>query len=158
MDEHLLYSVERMFDVPVNVMWSAWTTASALEAWYHPTELSVVPGSATSEATVGGAWSIGIDASEFGFTPYFYGQYTEVVPHERLRHTMHYTESAEAFAAAEKTTPFHEIEIDFSEDEGGTTVTFRQIGDLPDDEAARAKAGMESYFDSLAAYLAETAT
>ena len=147
-----------MFDVPVNVMWSAWTTASALEAWCRPTELSVVPGSATSEATVGGAWSIGIDASKFGFTPYFYGQYTEVVPHERLRHTMHDTESAEAFAAAEKTTPFHEIEIDFSEDEGGTTVTFRQIGDLPDDEAARAKAGMESYFDSLAAYLAEAAT
>ena len=117
-----------------------------------------MPGSATSEATVGGAWSIGIDASKFGFTPYFSGQYTEVVPHERLRHTMHYTESAEAFAAAEKTTPFHEIEIDFSEDEGGTTVTFRQIGDLPDDEAARAKAGMESYFDSLAAYLAEAAT
>ena len=33
MDEHLLSSVERMFDVPAKVMWSAWTTASALEAW-----------------------------------------------------------------------------------------------------------------------------
>lgn len=155
MNEHLLYSVERTFDAPIDVVWAAWTTASALESWYHPTELSVVPGSATSEATEGGAWSIGIDASKFGFTPYFYGRYTAVAPHQHLRHTMHYTESVEALTEADQTTDFHEIEVDFSEEGRGTTVTFRQIGDLPEEEATRAKAGMESYFDSLAAYLAD---
>ncbi len=74
-------------------------------------------------------------------------------PFELLRHTMHYTESAEAFLTADASTEFHEVTITFRESFGGTEVCFTQFGTMPDGEAEQAKAGMESYFDSLGAYL-----
>lgn len=36
MTERELYFVEREFAVGVDQMWSAWTTATELEQWYHP--------------------------------------------------------------------------------------------------------------------------
>jgi len=38
--------------------------------------------------------------------------------------------------------------------DGGTWVRFAQYGEMPADQATMAQAGMESYFDSLGAYLA----
>jgi uncharacterized protein YndB with AHSA1/START domain len=148
-----LYCVERVLPFPIEVLWEAWTSSAALQEWYHPQDLKVVAGSATSEPRVDGKWSVGIDASAHGFVPYFYGRYLEVTPLERLRHTMHYTESAEDFAVGDETTEFHEVIITFSEISNGTEVTFTQIGTLPEGQAEQAKTGMESYFDSLGTYL-----
>ncbi|MEI6701469.1 MAG: SRPBCC domain-containing protein [Actinomycetota bacterium] len=153
MDFPELYSVERVFPHPIQVAWDAWTNSDALQSWYHPTELPSVPGSASSDARVGGKWSIGIDASKFGFVPYFYGSYTSVEPLVQLVHTMHYTESPEEFELADATTESHEVVIDFAEVPSGTSIRFTQFGTLPEGEAERAQAGMESYFDSLGIYL-----
>ena len=153
MEKSKLYTVERVFPQPIEVLWEAWTQADSLQAWYHPTELPAVPGSASSDAQVGGKWSIGIDASKFGFVPYFYGTYTGVDPLAQLVHTMHYTESPEEFALADTATEFHEVVIDFAEVSAGTSVRFTQFGTLPAGEAERAQAGIENYFDSLVNYL-----
>lgn len=67
---------------------------------------------------------------------------------------MHYTQSAEDFAAKDSSLPAHRVVVDFEPRAGGTWVRFAQVGELPEGEAPRAKAGMESYFDSLGAYLA----
>lgn len=148
-----LYAVEREYPVALEVLWQAWVDPIALESWYSPTDLKVVPGSVTSDASVGGAWTVGVDVSQFGFNAYFFGRYTVVEDQKKLAHTLHYTQSEEEFAARDETTEFHVIEIDFEPRGGNAWVRFSQFGEMPAEEALRAKAGMESYFDNLGKYL-----
>lgn len=148
-----LYSVEREFDIPVEILWAAWTDPVALEAWYHPTDLSVVPGSVESDAVVGGEWSVAVDVPAMDFVAYFYGKYTAVVENARLEHTMAYTQSAEEFAARDESAPHHRVLVEFESRAFRSWVKFSQFGELPAGQAVQAQAGMESYFDSLAAYL-----
>jgi uncharacterized protein YndB with AHSA1/START domain len=153
MNDEFLYAVEREYPYPIEQLWAAWTKAAALEQWYSPTDLSVVPGSVVSDAVVGGWWTVAVDVTVYGFTAYFYGRYTVVDPLSRLEHRLAYTQSAEEFAARDESMPSHRIVIDFEERGHLTWVRFSQFGELPEGEAAQAQQGMESYFDSLGEYL-----
>ena len=148
------YSVEREYDQPISRLWSAWTDAASLEQWYSPTSLSVVPGSVVSEAEVGGVWCVAVAVPDLGYNACFFGQYTKVEPNSQLCHTMHYTQSEDEFAARDFSTPHHDVVVDFETRGERTWVRFAQFGVLPEGQAAMAQAGMESYFDSLAAFLA----
>jgi uncharacterized protein YndB with AHSA1/START domain len=150
-----LYSVEREFDLPVEILWDAWIDAAALEAWYHPTDLSVVSGSVMSDAVVGGAWAVAVDVSSMGFVAYFWGRYTDVVDQKRLEHTLSYSQSAEEFALRDPEAAHHRIVIEFDSRGMYSWVKFSQYGELPEGQAVQAQAGMESYFDSLESFLAE---
>ena len=154
MSESLLYSVEREYPHPIADVWRAWTDVEALEQWYCPTTLSLVPGSVTSDPVVGGWWSVGVDVTAYGFNAYFYGRYTVVDPMIRLEHRMAYTQSAEEFRVRDETAPSHRVVVEFQDRHAATWVRFSQFGELPEGEAEQAQAGMESYFDSLADYLA----
>ena len=149
-----LYSVEREYDIPVEILWAAWTDPVALEAWYHPTDLSNVPGSVASDAVEGGLWTVAVDVPEHGMVAYFFGRYTAVVENARLEHTMAYTQSAEEFAARDETAPHHRVLVEFASRDFRSWVKFSQFGEMPAGQAVKTQAGMESYFDSLAAYLA----
>lgn len=155
--DDFLYSVEREFDIPVEVLWDAWVDPVALEAWYHPTDLACVPGSVVSDPVDDGEWAVAVDVPEYGFVAYFYGRYTAVFPHARLEHTMHYTQSAEEFAARDQSSEHHLVRIEFDSRGMRSWVKFSQFGVLPDGEAAQAQEGMESYFDSLESFLSSTA-
>lgn len=150
---NFLYSVEREYAVPVDAMWAAWTDAEALERWYHPTDLANLPGATVSEPVVGGWWTVAVNVPEFNVVAYFYGRYREVAPMTRLVHDLAYTTVADEFAARDESVPMHRIEIDMEDRGDRTWVRFTQFGVLPEGEAARAQAGMESYFDSLGTYL-----
>jgi len=149
-----LYSDEREFAVTPEQMWRAWTDARALEQWYSPVSLSVLPGSVVSEPHVGGWWTVGVDVPENGFVAYFYGKYTEFTEHVRIVHTMCYTQDAAEFTAREVSVPHHIIEIDIEFRGDKTWVKFAQFGELPEGQAEMAQAGMESYFDNLEEFLA----
>ena len=149
------YSVERQYPHVIERLWHAWTDAAALEAWYHPVQLANVPGSMTSEPKVGGWWTVAVDVPEHGFAACFYGRYTRVEPMSALEHTMHYTQSIEEFVARDESTPSHRVVVDLEGRVASTWVRFSQFGELPEGQAEQAKAGMESYFDSLAAFLAD---
>lgn len=151
-----LYSVEREFDATVDQMWHAWTDAAALERWYSPTVLRVLPGSVVSEPVVGGWWTVGVDVPDNGFVAYFFGKYSEVVDKARLVHTLNYTQDATEFAARVETSDCHIIEIDFESRGDATWARFAQFGELPDGQAEQAQAGMESYFDNLELFLNRT--
>ena len=151
---NFLYAVEREYPVSVDTMWWAWTDAVALESWYSPTTLSVVPGSVVSEPRVGGWWTVGVDVPENGFVAYFFGKYSEVIENSRLVHSLYYTQDAVEFAARDLTVEHHLIEIDVESRGESTWVRFAQFGVLPDGQAEQAQAGMESYFDNLGGYLA----
>jgi len=145
MTQSFLYSVEREYPVGIECMWRAWTTTSELETWYHGTEHSCVKGATTSELRVGGLWTVAIDVPQFNFVAYFYGQYQAIEANRQLKHTLHYTQSAEEFALRDMST---------ENDRGDSSwVRFSQFGEMPDGQAEQAQAGMESYFDSLGNFL-----
>ena len=147
------YSVEREIDVPLEILWAAWTDPDALEVWYHMMEHSTLPGSVKSDPVVGGLWSVGINVPEREFVAYFYGKYTAVVDQARLEHTLYYTESADEFADMNFDALHHDIRIEFEAKDFRSWVKFSQFGDLSESDALQAQAGMESYFDSLEKYL-----
>ena len=148
-----LYFVERTFKYPVERLWSAWTQSHELEKWYSPVFLKVIPGSATSEAEVGGRWAIAVDVSENGFNAYFWGTYSEVKLHKKLVHNLNYSQDELEFALREPGAEAHRIEIDFTNTEAGTVVRFSQFGEMEQEQAEASREGMESYFDNLNNYL-----
>lgn len=154
MQQKFLYSVEREFDCSIDELWQAWTTPEALERWYCPTMLTVVPGSATSEARVGGRWAIGVDVSVNGFNAYFWGRYSEVVEHQRLVHSMSYSQDEAEFVFADDNAPAHRVELDFESRGEKSWVRFSQFGELPEEQIEATLDGMGSYFDNLEQYLA----
>jgi uncharacterized protein YndB with AHSA1/START domain len=150
---NFLYSVERKFTAPIDTVWNAWVDADALEQWYSPTVLSVLPGSVVSEPTVGGWWTVGVDVPDNGFVAYFFGKYSEVIENSRLVHSLYYTQDAVEFAARDLSGEHHRIEIDFESRGDSAWVRFTQFGVLPEGQAEQAQAGMESYFDNLETFL-----
>jgi uncharacterized protein YndB with AHSA1/START domain len=150
-----LYSVERELAHPVSDVWDAWTNAASLEQWYHPTILTCVPDSTVSEPRVGGRWKVAIDVPMNDIVAYFYGQYNAVEPRQVLAHSMHYTQSRADFDDADMSTPAHRVVVDFEDRGDSSWVKFSQFGELPDGQAEQAQAGMESYLDSLEAFLNE---
>jgi uncharacterized protein YndB with AHSA1/START domain len=153
MTSDFAYSVEREFDIPVDILWAAWTDPIALEAWYHGVGHSVVPGSVNSVPEVGGLWTVAIEVPELDFVAYFYGKYTAVVENARIEHTLHFTDSAAEFALRDFNTEHHQILIEFESRDFRSWVKFSQFGDLSESDAIEAQAGIESYFDSLENYL-----
>ena len=153
MSQQFLYSVEREYQVSIERLWRAWTDASELEAWYFPTDLSSTKGATRSEVEIGGLWACGVEVPEHGFTAYFFGKYTAIVPHELLEHTLHYTTSAEEFAAKDFSTESHLIRIEFQDRGASSWSKFSQFGELPEGQAEMAQAGMNSYLESLARHL-----
>lgn len=153
MIERELYFVEREFAAPIDVVWQAWTRAEELEEWYHPTALDVVPGSVTSEPVVGGRWAVAVDVPMHGFVAYFWGRYLDVVEPSRIEHTLCYSQEEAEFIARDDEAPSHRIVIEFTDNELSTVVRFTQIGDMPGEQADASRLGMESYFDSLEAFL-----
>lgn len=158
MTQPFLYSVEREFPVSLERLFLSWTDPSELESWYHPVGLHSVVGSTASQLHIGGLWSCGVDVQVHNFAAYFFGKYTKLVKNELIEHTMHYTESAEVFKAKDFNTPSHEIVINFESRGANSWVKFAQYGEIPEGQEAQAQAGMESYLDSLGAFLAQRQT
>ncbi len=155
-DDHmqpLAYSIEREFDALIQNMWTAWVDADALQQWYAPLGLNPVPATAVSEPVVGGRWAAAIDATSYGFIAYFWGRYTEVTEPVRLVHTMAYSQDADEFAEGSDDADHHLVIVDMEPRGDRVWVRMAQYGELPEEEAQMAQAGMERYFDSLAAYL-----
>lgn len=155
MPQPFLYSVDREFPFSIEILWKAWTDASELEDWYYPTDLSSIKGATESDLAVGGLWSCGVDVPAHNFAAYFFGKYTNIIHNERIEHTMHYTESKKEFNAKDFTTPSHDVVIEFQEREATSWVKFSQYGELPEGQAEKAQAGMNSYLDSLSQFLSK---
>lgn len=153
MIQQFLYSVEREYPVTIERLWRAWTEASELESWYFPTDLSSTKGATVSDLKVDGSWACGVEVPEHGFTAYFFGKYTKIIDNELLEHTLHYTTSAEEFEKMDFSTESHLIRVEFEDRGLSSWSKFSQFGQLPEGQAERAQAGMNSYLESLARFL-----
>lgn len=148
-----LYFVEREYDASIDQLWNAWTSAEALEQWYSPTELSVVPGSVVTENQVGGRWAVAVDVSAHGFNAYFWGRYSQFEIKKKLVHTLCYSQDEKEFLARDDNAPAHTIVIDFEERVGKSWCKFTQFGEMPAEQAEMSRQGMLSYFDNLEKFL-----
>jgi uncharacterized protein YndB with AHSA1/START domain len=155
MPKPFLYSVEREYPVSLERLWKAWTDATELESWYFPKDLDSTKGATVSELSIGGLWTCGVEVPEQGFTAYFFGKYTKIENNKLLEHTLHYTTSSEEFVAKDFETESHLIRIEFEDRGPSSWSKFSQFGELPEGQAEMAQAGMTSYFESLAQFLAK---
>lgn len=154
MTQPFLYSVEREYPVSINKLWKAWTNSADLESWYFPMDLGSTKGATVSELFVGGLWTCGVEVPEQGFTAYFFGKYTKIEKNKLIEHTLHYTTSPKEFVAKDFATESHLIRIEFEDRGSSSWSRFSQFGELPEGQAEMAQAGMNSYLESLARFLA----
>lgn len=155
MEHNELYFVEREYKVGLDELWDAWSSEAALEQWYSPTDLSVVPGSVVSENHVGGRWAVGVDVTAHGFNAYFWGRYSEFEPKKKMAHTLSYSQDEAEFIARDDNAPAHIIVIDFAEREHGSWVRFTQFGEMPAEQIELTRQGTSSYFDNLEKFLSQ---
>jgi uncharacterized protein YndB with AHSA1/START domain len=123
-DEQIL--ITREFDAPKHLVYKAWTTPELVERWWagHRGRTTLVE----LDLRVGGKWRYVLVAASGGQEVGFHGEYTEIVPNERLKWTEFYEgmpESDPAFVTAT-----------FSEEDGRTRlellteVTSKEIRDM----------------------------
>ena len=80
-DPKLDLVIERDIDVPVELVWKAWTTPKHLREWFVPRPWGL--SDATVDLRVGGAFNFTIRSPEGEEFPHF-NCYLDVVPNERL--------------------------------------------------------------------------
>jgi uncharacterized protein YndB with AHSA1/START domain len=79
--------IERVFDAPVEFVWKLWTHADHFQAWYGPDGFNVSV--AEMDVRVGGKRLVCMEMQtpDGRMKMWTTGEYTEVVPHERLVYT-----------------------------------------------------------------------
>lgn len=153
MTKPLAYEVSRVLDAPVSRVWGAWINADQLASWYGPVGFTTPRESVMVEPVVNGRWSATVIVPMDGSAHHFFGHFTEVIENSSLKYTMFYATDETLDEAKEEKGPHHEVDLTFEDLGDQTRLTFAQFGELPEDQIPLAKAGMESYFDSLAAFV-----
>jgi uncharacterized protein YndB with AHSA1/START domain len=98
-DEQIL--IEREFDAPAHLVYTAWTTPELVKRWWHAKRGEVTL--AEIDLRVGGRWRyvmVTDDGSEVGF----HGEYREIVPDQRLVSTESYEGVPEGVSEQDATT------------------------------------------------------
>ena len=130
--------IERTFNAPIERVFDAWTSEEVMRRWWraeHGWETTV----AEVDLRVGGAVRVVMRDPEKDEEYGGGGRYTEVDRPNRLSFTWLWDENKIRTL----------IEIDFTENDGSTTVSFTH-SDLWDEEAVRShEGGWNNVFDSL---------
>ncbi|HZO07222.1 MAG TPA: SRPBCC domain-containing protein [Solirubrobacterales bacterium] len=131
--------MERTFQAPAQAVFDAWTSEEVMRRWFRGREVFETP-FASVDLRVGGAVRVVMrnpeDGTEYGGG----GHYTEVDPPNRLAFTWVWDDEAERET---------QIEIEFEEADGATTVRFTH-SNLRDAEAVRShEDGWGTCFDLL---------
>ena len=79
-DDQIL--ITREFDAPRELVFKAWTTPELVARWWSGERGKVT--SIDIDLRVGGKWRYVMEANEGGFEVAFHGEYSEIVPSERL--------------------------------------------------------------------------
>jgi len=80
--------IERVFDAPRALVWSAWTDPEQMLKWGGPRSHPITHGE--GEFKVGGKWRACLRSIETGEELWQGGVYHEIVPPEKLVHTFHW--------------------------------------------------------------------
>lgn len=77
--------IERVFDAPVDLIWQMWTQPEHFKNWYGPKGFTVPV--AEMDVRVGGKHLFCMESPDGSMKMWSTGEYTEVVPNERLVYT-----------------------------------------------------------------------
>ena len=77
--------IERTFDAPVDFIWQMWTQPEHFKSWYGPQGFTVPV--ANMDMRVGGKRLICMASPDGSMKMWTTGEYTEIVPNERLVYT-----------------------------------------------------------------------
>src|SRR6266849_2625954 len=113
-DEEIL--ITREFDAPRHLVFKAWTTPELVERWWHANRGRVTV--AEIDLRVGGKWRY-VMVTDDGIEVGFHGEYTEIVPNERLVSTEVFEGLPEGVTEEEGATV---NTATFTEADGRTTV------------------------------------
>ncbi|MCK6507966.1 SRPBCC domain-containing protein [Myxococcota bacterium] len=141
---------ERTYPHPVAAVWSAWTTQSALDAWWGPDGFSTT--TTRFDLRVGGEWRFTMAHATYGAFPNRV-RYLEIEPGVRLQ----YLHDAGEGSPPERVM---RVEVTFQAVEGGTFVRQRTVlASAAEVERVKAFGAVElgrQTFARLAAWLASS--
>ena len=145
--DRVFLRMERTFNAPRQAVFNAWTSSDVLRRWWSPGPDWETP-IAEADVRVGGHLRIVMrspEGEEIGGG----GEYVEVTPSERLIFTWTW-DGHEGHSGAQL------IEVEFNEQEDGTTTVVLTNRGLRDEEDRRShQEGWEASLDNLARVLAE---
>ncbi|MFC5820788.1 SRPBCC family protein [Nonomuraea harbinensis] len=132
------YEIIRVFDVPREDVFAAWTTPERFARWFGPRFMAAPVDRIVLDARPGGRWQVTLTAEE-GFEVTFDGAYREVAPPARL-----------VFTTGEPDDPVSVLTIGLADDDGRTAMTFREHGANAGEESRQ---GWMEFFDRLHEHL-----
>ncbi|MBL8328550.1 MAG: SRPBCC family protein [Rubrivivax sp.] len=129
-------TVATVVDAPMDQVWQAYTTPDDIKIWntaspdWHTTYASV-------DLRPGGKFSSRMEAKDGSFGFDFAGEYTRIVPHQRIEYTLGDRSAV----------------VEFKEQAGGITVTVTFDGETTHSEEQQ-RAGWQAILDSFSRHVA----
>lgn len=77
--------IERIFDAPIALVWQLWTEPEHFKNWYGPQGFSIPV--AEMDLSKGGQRLICMSSPDGNMTMWTVGEFTEIIPNERLVYT-----------------------------------------------------------------------
>ena len=149
--------IERIFDVGVDIIWQIWTQPEHFKKWYGPKGFTVPV--ADMDLRVGGKRLICMASPDGSMKMWTIGEYTEIVPNERLSYTESPSDengnvvSPSAMGMPDGYPTTTEVTILLEDLGKRTKMVMKHVG-VPADSGA--DAGWKQAFDKLADYIRTT--
>ena len=147
--------IERTYEAPVELIWQMWTDSEHFKMWYGPKGFTVPV--ADMDARIGGKRLICMASPDGSMKMWSTGEYTDVVPNERLVYTDSMADengnvvSPSAMGMPEGYPETTEVTV-LLEDLGGRTKMIMTHAGVP--ASSGAGGGWEQAFDKLADHVA----
>jgi uncharacterized protein YndB with AHSA1/START domain len=133
-------TITRVFDAPRERVWRAIVEPAELAAWFGHDPYTT---HAEIDARPGGEFRAKMVSDEDGSEIPFFGHYREVEEPSRIVQTL------EQPGEQDEVLTYTLREVD-----GGTELTYHQVGHMPDEQYPQVEQGVAGFFDRLAAHLA----
>jgi uncharacterized protein YndB with AHSA1/START domain len=140
--------MQRVFNAPRALLWSAWTKPEMIVRWLGPVTWPAI--SHTSDFRVGGRWSATLESTTGEGTYQQFGVYMEIVPEERLVFSFKWADGHEDGTPVDTL-----VTVVLSDDaSGGTQLDFTHAELKSPLSAERHHYGWTSTFDRLDQWIA----
>jgi uncharacterized protein YndB with AHSA1/START domain len=153
-------TIERVFDAPVEKVWTAWTDPAEVSKWWGPKGFTSPENHI--DLQVGGKYVFvmqGPAGTEWDKPMYSGGEYTEVVPMKKLVYTDNFVDkdgnkvSPEVYGMPADFPQDLVVTLTFEEVDGKTKLTLTHEGMPAGDMGDQTEAGWNESLDKLAAAL-----
>jgi uncharacterized protein YndB with AHSA1/START domain len=140
-------TITRVFDAPRERVWREWTEPERFADWFGGSQSEVPPSTVSMDVRPGGSWRATMFADPGRRKIQRKGDYREVVEPERLVFTLSDQPGDDVYELI--TVVFTDL------GDGRTEMRFKQRGRLSAEQYERAEQGWSTFFDRIAARLAE---